>query len=71
MAAIVAGSMIGIAVGLSASRVLASVVYQASAHDPLVIVTAVFIMCAVGFCAAWLPARRALALDSVRALRDE
>jgi predicted permease len=65
------GSIIGVVLGFAASRILSSVVYQASAIDPVVIVAALVMMGLVGVAASWMPARRALTLDAVRALRDE
>lgn len=65
------GSIAGILLGLAASRVLAHVVYQATPHDPIVLVAAVAVMCGIGLGATWLPARRAVRIDPVRALRDE
>ena len=65
------GSIAGILLGLAASRVLEHVVYQATPHDPVVLVAAIAAMCGIGLGATWLPARRALRIDPVRALRDE
>ena len=65
------GSIAGILLGLAASRVLEHVVYQATSHDPIVLVAAIAVMCGIGLGATWLPARRALHIDPVRALRDE
>ena len=65
------GSIAGILLGLAASRVLQHVVYQATPHDPLVLMAAMAVMCGIGLGATWLPARRALRIDPVRALRDE
>jgi macrolide transport system ATP-binding/permease protein len=65
------GSIVGVVLGFAASRILSSIVYQASAIDPIVIFAALVMMGLVGLAASWMPARRALALDAVRALRDE
>ncbi len=68
---VIAGSLAGIAAGLAGSRLLAAVVYQASAHDPVVLTAAVLAMLAVAASASWFPARRALATDPVRTLRED
>lgn len=63
------GSVGGILLGL-ASRVLEHVVYQATPHDPVVLMAAMTVMCGIRLGASWPPARRALQIDPVRALRD-
>ncbi len=68
---LLAGCAVGIGLGLTASRPLANVVYQASSTDPIVLTAAVAVMIAIGVSATWLPARRALRIDPVRALRED
>jgi ABC-type antimicrobial peptide transport system permease subunit len=53
------------------ANVLASIVYQASSRDPVVIGAAVLAISAVGLAAACGPGRRALRIDPVQALRHE
>jgi ABC-type antimicrobial peptide transport system permease subunit len=53
------------------ANVLASIVYQASSRDPVVIGAAVLAISAVGLAAACGAARRALRIDPVQALRHE
>ena len=65
------GSIAGVLLGLAASRVLQHVVYQATPRDPATLAAAIAVMCGIGLGATWLPARRALRVDPVRALRDE
>jgi len=65
------GSVVGLLLGLAASRLLASVVYGASAYDPLVIIAAVMTMLLIGLLSAALPARRALTAHPAQLLRDE
>jgi predicted permease len=65
------GSAAGLVLGLLATRVLAVIVYQATPSDPLVLLGVVVAMLLVGLTAASIPARRALAIDPVRLLRDE
>jgi predicted permease len=66
-----AGSLAGLTLGLGTGHLLASVVYQATASDPLVLVGAALTMALVGFMSAALPARRALAVHPAVLLRDE
>jgi ABC-type antimicrobial peptide transport system permease subunit len=65
------GSAAGLALGILASRVLASIVYQATPRDPLVLTGVVVAMMLVGLLATWIPAQRALSLDPVTLLREE
>ncbi len=65
------GSAAGIALGLLATRVLASIVYQATPKDPFVLGAVVLTMLAVGLIASWIPAQRALAIDPMILLRNE
>ena len=65
------GSAAGLLLGMMASRVLAFIVYQATPRDPLVLGGAVLTMLLLGLVAAWIPARRALAIDPVVLLREE
>jgi ABC-type lipoprotein release transport system permease subunit len=57
--------------GILASRVLASIVYQATPRDPLVLAGVVVAMALLGLLATWIPAQRALSLDPVKLLREE
>jgi predicted permease len=65
------GSSVGLALGLAAGQVLSSVVYEASARDPLVIAAVALTMAVIGLGAALAPARQALSIDPIRALRQE
>ena len=65
------GSVAGLLLGATASRLLASIVYGASAYDPPVIIAAVMTMLLIGLVSAALPARRALAAHPAQLLRDE
>lgn len=65
------GSIAGLLLGILASRVLASIVYQASPRDPFVLAGAVLAMALVGLLATWIPARRALRVDPLILLREE
>ena len=65
------GSIAGVILGLLATRVLSSIVYQATPKDPMVLGGVILTMLAVGLVAAWIPARHALAVDPMILLREE
>jgi predicted permease len=65
------GSVVGLGLGVLATRVLAFIVYQATPKDPLVMIGVCLTMLALGLVAAWIPARRAMAVDPLILLRDE
>jgi predicted permease len=68
---LVAGSGIGLLLGMLTSRLLAAIVYQATSRDPLVLGGAVATMILLGALATWIPARRAFSVEPARLLRDE
>jgi predicted permease len=65
------GSAAGLLLGILASRVLASIVYQATPRDPLVLAGVVLAMSLLGLLATWIPAQRALSIDPAMLLREE
>ncbi len=65
------GSAAGVLLGILAQSVLASIVYEATPKDPVVLASVVAVMLGLGLIATWIPAQRALALDPVRLLREE
>jgi predicted permease len=65
------GSAAGLLLGILASRVLASIVYQATPRDPLVLAGVVLAMSLLGLLATWIPAQRALSIDPMILLREE
>jgi predicted permease len=65
------GSGAGLLLGILASRVLASIVYQATPRDPLVLAGVVVAMASLGLLATWIPAQRALSIDPAMLLREE
>ena len=66
-----AGSAAGMILGVLATRVLSSIVYQATPKDPLILGGVVLTMLGVGILASSIPARRALAVDPMTLLREE
>ncbi|MBN9617455.1 MAG: ABC transporter substrate-binding protein [Acidobacteriales bacterium 59-55] len=65
------GSLMGLLLGLAATRVLSFIVYQATPRDPLVLTGVVLTMLLIGILAIWLPAQRALSVDPLALLREE
>jgi len=65
------GSAAGLVLGVLASKLLSSIVYQAAPKDPLVLSGVVLTMLLIGLMAAWIPAQKALAVDPMILLREE
>jgi predicted permease len=65
------GSVAGLILGILATRVLASIVFQATPRDPLVLSGVVLAMLLLGLLATWIPAQRALSVDPLKLLREE
>jgi predicted permease len=65
------GAALGLLGAWLCSRLLESLLFQVRAHDPMLLVLALLILLAVAFLAAWLPARRAMRVDPMVALRYE
>jgi len=65
------GAVIGLAVALAAAEVLRSALYGVSPTDPIGLAAAVVVVAAVGLLAVYAPARRALRVDPMTALREE
>ncbi|UWZ83331.1 ADOP family duplicated permease [Occallatibacter riparius] len=65
------GSMAGLIFGVLASRVLASIVYQATPRDPIVLGGVIVAMALLGLLAIWIPAQHALSADPLVLLRED
>jgi predicted permease len=65
------GSVVGIALGAAASRLLSAIVYQASAQDPFVLAAVAFTMLLTGSLSVAGPVRRALRIDPANLLREQ
>jgi len=65
------GSVAGLVLGALGTRVLASIVYQATVYDPVVLVGAIAAMVLIGTMAAAVPAHRAVSVEPAILLRDE
>jgi predicted permease len=68
---LISGSILGLAGGLFASRLLGRIVYQADPRDPLVVGGVIVTMAFLGLIATLIPARRALTVDASRLMREE
>jgi predicted permease len=67
----VLGALIGLALAVGVSRLLASLLIGLGAIDPVAFGAATLLLMAVLLTATWIPARRAAAMDPMRALRSE
>jgi len=67
----VIGVPIGLAGAAAASSLLHSFLFQVNSFDPGVLALAAIVIFALAMLASALPARRAAAVDPIRALRDE
>ena len=65
------GSLLGLLLGVFASRLLGHIVYQPNPRDPVVVSGALLTMILLGIAASAIPALRALAVDPCRLLREE
>jgi len=65
------GLLIGIGGAVALGRVLRSLLYQASPGDPGLLAITALAIAAVGLAASLLPARRAIRMDPLAALREE
>lgn len=65
------GTAFGIAGALLAARFLQALLFGVSGRDPLIYAGVILAVAAIGFAANFVPARRAAAVDPMRALRSE
>jgi predicted permease len=65
------GSVMGIAGALSLSRLMASQLYGVRPTDPLTFITVAALLMVVSLVASYIPARRAMRIDPMNALRYE
>jgi hypothetical protein len=67
----ISGAAIGLVGAWLSSRLLESLLFEVRAHDPLLLSLALLVLVAAAFVAAWIPARRAMRVDPMVALRYE
>ena len=65
------GVSIGVGGALLLTRVLSSLLYEVSAHDPLTFSAVAALLMLVALAASYIPARRAMKVDPIVALRYE
>jgi len=68
---VVLGTAAGLAIALAAGQFFGQILYGVSARDPLTYICAIVLMAAVALVACWVPARRAIRVDPLTALRTE
>jgi putative ABC transport system permease protein len=66
-----AGALLGLLGAWFSTRLLQSLLFEVQARDPLLLAVALAVLLAVVFLAAWIPARRAMRVDPLVALRHE
>jgi ABC-type antimicrobial peptide transport system permease subunit len=68
-------TLIGVVLGLAAAagltRLMASLLFGVSARDPLTFIAVAILLSIVAFAASYIPARRAMRVDPMVALRYE
>jgi putative ABC transport system permease protein len=65
------GVAAGLALALALTRFLSSLLFGVSANDPITFVTIALLLAGVALIASYLPARRAMKVDPITALRHE
>jgi putative ABC transport system permease protein len=68
---VVIGITIGFVVALAATRVMATLLYGVGANDLSIYATVIFLLAAAALLASYIPARRAMKVDPMVALRYE
>jgi putative ABC transport system permease protein len=71
MALVGAGAVLGVAASLVLTRFLASMLFDVTPTDPLIFALVVTLLIVVAAAACWIPARRAMRVDPMVALRYE
>jgi predicted permease len=71
MRPVVFGLVVGLSAALALGRLIASQLYQTSAHNPLLLAATMSILALAALLACVFPARRAAMLDPLQALRTE
>jgi len=67
----IGGAVLGILGAWFCTRLLESLLFEVKSHDPVLLSGALLLLLAVALLAAWIPARRAMRVDPMVALRYE
>jgi predicted permease len=67
----VTGLAVGIAMAMASTRLLSGLLFGVKPSDPVTFVAVAILLSLVAFMASWLPARRAMRVDPMVALRHE
>jgi predicted permease len=68
---VVVGALVGIAISFALARVVGSLLFEVSSHNPVIALAAAGVLVVIGAAACLLPARRAATVDPIQALRAE
>ena len=68
---ILAGTVLGVAASVALSRFLARMLFEVTPTDPLTFALVLALLVGVAILACWIPARRAMRVDPMVALRYE
>lgn len=68
---VVVGAVVGILASLATGRLIASLLFNVSATDPLTLIAVTITLIAVAVIACYVPTRRAMRIDPIEALRHE
>jgi predicted permease len=71
LALIAIGAVIGLGAALAMTRFIAGELYGVKPNDPATLLSAIFLILFIGSLACWIPARRAMRVDPIVALRYE
>jgi ABC-type antimicrobial peptide transport system permease subunit len=65
------GTVVGFGLAYAGGQFFGQILYGVSPHDPLTYASAMGLMAGVALVACWVPARRAIRVDPLTALRTE
>jgi len=68
---VIAGLAGGTFAAILAGRIVGSLLFGVSPHDPLTFALVIGVVASVGLLACYIPARRAMRVDPMTALRQE